>query len=75
MNRNVLPISRHVEPPADRGRLLNAASVSELFFGGEVEPRWVMEHVHPKVRFGHRTVFFYENDVRAWIESHREEVA
>ena len=62
-------------PPPDRGKLMSAAQVAAEMFGGQVEPRWIMEHVPCKVRFGHRTVFFYEHDVRAWIESHREEVA
>jgi hypothetical protein len=62
-------------PPPDRGRLLNAEAVARECFGGFVESRWVMEHITCKVRLGHRTVFFYENDVRAWIESHREDVA
>lgn len=74
MTRTVFAIKPQ-EPPPDRGRLLNAASVAQVCFGGQVEPRWVMEHVPCKVRFGHRTVFFYEKDVCAWIEQHREEVA
>jgi len=40
-----------------------------------VEPRWVLEHIPCKVRFGHRTMFFYENNVWICIEPHREDVA
>ena len=72
---HVLSFPGSATPPPDRGRLLDAATVAELCFGGLVQPRWVMEHVTCKVRIGHRTVFFYENDVRAWIDSHREDVA
>lgn len=62
-------------PPPNRGRLMDAFEVAAQLFHGKVEPRWVLEHCPLKVRFGHRTVFFYENDVRAWIDEHRVEVA
>jgi hypothetical protein len=77
MSRTALRIypKATLTPPPDRGQLLDAGQVAERFFGGRVKPRWVMEHVPCKVRLGHRTVFFYEADVRAWLDQHREEVA
>lgn len=77
MSRRPFSIAPAVDltPPPDRGRLLDAAQVADSLFGGRVKPRWVLEHIPCKVRFGHRTVFYYEADVRAWIEGHREDVA
>lgn len=62
-------------PVVDRGRLLDATEVASGLFGGHVTPQWVRRHVEPRVRLGHRTVLWYEADVRAWIDHQRENVA
>jgi len=71
---HIYPAAATTAPP-NRGQLLDAAEVAARLFAGRVKPRWVMEHVPCKVRLGHRTVFFYEADVREWLERHREAVA
>lgn len=64
-------------PPPDRGPLLSAADVAadpELF-NGKVKARYVRNNVRPHVRLGRSQVFFYRDDVKAWIEGHRQEGA
>lgn len=58
------------EPPPDRGRLLTPEQVAALI-GGEVSESWVRRHVPHKIRLGHSTCRWYENDVRGWLESRR----
>jgi hypothetical protein len=53
--------------------LLTPAQVAAEVFGGAVPPRWILEHVPVKVRLGHRSVFYFEHDIRRWLEAHREE--
>lgn len=58
-----------VEPPPNRGQLLTPAEVAELV--GGVSEAWVRKYVPHRVALGHRTVRWYEADVRAWLESRR----
>ena len=60
-----------IEPPPDRGSLLAPAEVVELV--GGVSEAWVRKYVPHKIPLGHRTVRWYEADVRAWLESRREQ--
>jgi predicted DNA-binding transcriptional regulator AlpA len=59
-----------MEPPPDRGQLLTAREAAELI-GGGVSEAWVRRNAPHKVTLGHRTVMWYEADVRAWLESLR----
>lgn len=63
-------------PPADRGRLLNAAEVAALLFAGKVSKKWVFANVphYLRHRVG-RLVLYYEGEVRVWMETLREQVA
>jgi predicted DNA-binding transcriptional regulator AlpA len=65
-----LPFPAPLGPPPNRGRLLTPAQVAELI--GGLSPAWVRRNVPYKVCLGHSTVRWYENDVRAWLESRRE---
>lgn len=56
-------------PPINRGRLLTAAQVAEVLFGGTVSSAWVRRNVPHKLVLGHSTVRWYECDVQAWIAS------
>ena len=72
----VFPISPPTpEPPASRGALLTAEDVANHpeLFNRKVKAQWVRRNVQPKVRLGQSTVLFYEADVRAWIEAHRQD--
>jgi len=60
-----------IEPPPDRGQLLAPAEVVELV--GGVSEAWVRKYVPHRVALGHRTVRWYKGDVRAWLESRREQ--
>jgi len=63
-----------LNPPPDRGRLLTAkAVVAELMPQG-ISERYVLEHVYPRVVIARR-VFFYEADVKDWINQQRKERA
>ncbi len=57
-----------VPPPIERGRLLTAAEVSQIV---RRSAGWVKVHVPHKIRLGHRTVRWYEIDVKLWLESQR----
>ncbi len=52
----------------ERGRLLTAAEVSQIIGRSA---GWVKAHVPHKVSIGHRTVRWYELDVKVWLESQR----
>lgn len=59
-----------------RGRLLTAAQVAATYFAGDdgwpsVTPRWIYQHVRPRVELARGVVRFYEADVEAWLESRR----
>lgn len=61
-------------PPPDRGRLMSAEQVASDLMPQGIDARYVRRHVHPRVTLG-RKVFFYELDVRRWLEAQREEEA
>ena len=61
--------SLSIEPPADRGPLLSPDQVAAMI--GGVSAAWVRRHVPNKIRLGQRTIRFYANDVRAYLESRR----
>ena len=71
---DVTPIrpGRPPSPPA-RGRLLFTDEVRSEFFRDRVSAWWVRRNVAPdqKIRLGHSTCAWYEEDVRAWIEARR----
>ena len=62
-----------LEPPPDRGRLMNAEKVAEQLFGGQVKAEWVRRHVPGKMTTGHRTVFWWEFEVISWIDSNKDD--
>jgi hypothetical protein len=59
---------------ADRGRLLFAEDVSREIFGGRKSVWWVTHNL-PKdgrLKVG-RHVAWFENDIRTWLETRRED--
>ncbi len=56
------------EPPPDRGQLLSPEDVTQWIGRSS---SWVRRNVPHKVRLGHRTVGWFEDDVRAWLDSLR----
>ena len=64
-----------VEPPPDRGRLMNAHHVAEQLYSGERSPKWVLRNVPGKMNLGHRTKMWWEYDVIAYINSTKEGAA
>jgi hypothetical protein len=60
-------------PPA--GPLRTARYVAEHHFAGGVTPDWVLKHVRPRVQLSRAKVRFYDADVQAFIERHREVAA
>ncbi len=60
-----------VAPPTDRGRLLTPAEVASLI-GGRSDS-WVRRNVPHKLKLGHSTVRWYEDDVLSWLESRRDQ--
>ena len=71
------PLSLHQDllvPPPDRGRLLTSAEVVELLMPRGISERFVREHVYPRVSIARR-VFFYEADVKDWLQEQRKERA
>jgi len=63
-------------PPPDRGRLMTAEQVAADLLHGTVSESWVRRNVEAgRVRLGHSTVRWFENDVRVWLESQREGAA
>lgn len=52
---------------------MNPEQIREEVFQNQVSGWWVRRNVAPqaKIRFGHSTVFWYEADVHAWIETKR----
>lgn len=62
-----MTLAIHAErPPPDRGALLTPEEVAALI-GGDVSTAWCRAHVPQKIRLGHRTVRWYEHDVRNWL--------
>ena len=64
-----------VEPPPDRGKLMNAADIVSDLYRGRVKACWVRRHVPGKMTMGHRTVFWWEYEVIQWIDSTKEGTA
>ena len=58
-----------LSPAPDRGRLLDAREIAREIFRETVSPDWVKRNVAPdrKLRLGHSTVRWWENDVLTWI--------
>ena len=61
-----------VEPPPDRGKLMNAEDVAGPIYGGRVTACWVRRHVPGKMNMGHRTKFWWEYEVIEWINSTKD---
>lgn len=57
--------------PPDRGRLLTAEQVAAELLPDGSKPRYVRDHIYPRVVLGRRTVFWYERDVLDWLERQR----
>ena len=64
-----------VEPPPDRGRLMDAKDIAGQLFRGRVKAEWVRRHVPGKMTTGHRTVFWWEYEVISWLDSRKEGAA
>lgn len=71
------PTERTMSNLPNRGPLLDPKAVAVLIFPG-TKPRdlvgkmkWVREHVPSKVSLGHKTVAWFEADVRWWLEDRR----
>lgn len=62
-----------IAPP--KGDMRTAEEVATLHFAGKVDARWVLKHVRPRLEFSRSRVFFYDDDVRAWIAAHAKEAA
>lgn len=58
------------QPPPDRGRWLTVDDVRAML-GHRVSREWVYVNVPCKVKVSHRVVGWFENDLRAWLESKR----
>ena len=71
-NLRITKPTEAVEPPPDRGRLMDAREVAGQLFGGHVKAEWVRRHVPGKMTTGHRTVFWWEYEVISWIDSNKE---
>jgi predicted DNA-binding transcriptional regulator AlpA len=50
-------------------RLLKASQVASELFSGTVSATWVKRNVPGKLRLGHSTVVWAEQDVRAWLDA------
>lgn len=61
-------------PPPDRGRLMSAAQIAKEMFPPGTSERFVQRHVRPRVPIGRR-MFWYEMDVREWLENQREQAS
>ncbi len=59
-----------VDIPPDRGRLLSPAQVVRDLMPEGTNERFVRRHVYPRVPLGRR-VYFYEADVKRWLEEQR----
>ena len=57
-------------PPQDRGCLLTPEEVAEIV---KRSPGWCRRHIPHKLTLGHSTVRWYAADVRAWLETQRDD--
>ena len=71
-NLRITKPTEAVEPPPNRGRLMDAREVAGQLFGGHIKAEWVRRHVPGKMTAGHRTVFWWEFEVISWIDSNKE---
>ena len=55
--------------------MLTAQQIASDLYYGQVDAKWVLAHVPNRMKFGHRTVLWYEHDVQAYIESVRQGAA
>lgn len=61
-----------LEPPPNRGPLLSIDQVVEMFPPQSgINRAFVRRHIFPRVALSKRTVFWYEADVRLWIDRQR----
>ena len=62
-----------VSAPVPRGRLLFVEDVRREVFNDRVSAWWVRRNVAPaaKIRLGHSTVAWYEEDVWAWVNERK----
>lgn len=65
------PGELRLSPPPNRGRLLSAAQVAELF-PGRVTERWVRDHVSCSIQVGRKRMWF-EEDVWSFLRSLRDQ--
>ena len=63
--------TKPVDPPPDRGNLMNAEDIAGQLLGGHVKADWVRRHVPGKMDLGHRTKMWWESEVIEWINSTR----
>lgn len=61
--------------PIPRGPMMNAAQIAAELYSGQVDGPWVLANVPGRMKFGHRTVLWYRDDVIAHIEKVRKESA
>ncbi len=55
-------------PPRSVGRLLTPEQVANEIFGKKVTAKWVRTHISVgRIRMGHRTIFYEEDTLRAWL--------
>ena len=64
-----------VEPPPDRGKLMDAKDIASDVYRGRVTACWVRRHVPGKMTQGHRTVIWWQYEVLQWIDSTKEGAA
>ena len=68
-----LPRSRGSTVPVQRGRLMFPSDIREDIFGGRRSESWIRRYFAPecKIRIGHSTVGWFENDAYNWLESRK----
>lgn len=55
---------------------MDAAEVAASILSGKVSKKWVFANVPPQYRHKvGRTVLFYEGEVRAWVDTLRQQAA
>lgn len=62
------------QPPPNRGKLLDAAGVQAMFAVHPPSLDWIWVHVPHKIKIGRRS-YWYELDVKAWLEELRNHEA
>lgn len=64
-------VEKSKDVPVPRGRMVSAQEIATELYHGKVTAKWVLTHVPNKMKFGHKTVLWYSDDVVAYIESVR----